>query len=187
MGMPLHFRIMMRKAVAILCLLAVCTIVLDVSYAQGKRIGVSFSYAGAGLDFAFDVDEENFAEFQLRMDTMEMFRISAALPGISASAFWNIIFAKLESRNGNSVRLYAGPGLSLGYTGDIQCRHGLIFGVRGRVGGECAFPRGISVAMNISPMVGGHFGMRDNMINMRLYKNGLLQILTPEVSIRYRF
>lgn len=178
---------MMRKIVAILCLLAVNTLVQDVSHARDKRIGATFSYAGIGMDYAFEIDKENFAEFQLRMDTMEMFRISSAYPGISASAFWNVYFGKLESRNGNIVRLYAGPGLSLGYASDFQWRHGLIFGVRGRVGGECAFQRGISVAMNISPTIGGHFGIRDNMVGMRLYKNGLLQILTPEVSIRYRF
>ena len=177
----------MRKTVAILCLLTVSTFVLNVLHAQNKSVGTTFSYAGTGLDYVFDIDNENFAEFQLRMDTMQMFSISSDLPGIAASAFWNIVFAEFKSRNGNPVRFYAGPGIALGYAGDVQRHPGFIFGVKGRVGGECAFPRGISVAMNISPMIGGHFSLSENMVNMRLYRNGLIQSIIPEISIRYRF
>ncbi len=178
---------MRRGTTILLCLLMAGIFLLDDSYAQTRSFGATFSYAGIGAEYSLDIDKENFAEFQLRIDTIETFRISSAMPGISASAFWNIVFARFESHNGNPVRFYAGPGISLGYAADLFSPHGLDFGVKGRVGGECAFPRGISVAMSISPMVGGHFGIVDGMLNMRLYKNGLLQALMPEVSIRHRF
>ena len=186
-GVLLHCRLRMRKTAAILCFIIVNTLFLSVLNAQNKGIGATFSYAGIGAEYAFDIDKANFAEFQLRMDTMEIYRTSSAFPGISASAFWNMIFARFESRNGNPVRFYAGPGISIGYTGDSGRHHGLVFGVKGRIGGECAFPRGISVAISISPMIGGHFGIRDNMVNMRLYRNGLIQSIMPEVSIRHKF
>lgn len=178
----------MNRTVAILmCLSAAIIFTLDDIHGQSRSIGATFSYAGIGVEYAADIDEGNFAEFQLRMETVEMFNRAGSLPGISASAFWNIIFTKLESGNGNPIRFYAGPGISLGYAQDRISPHGMIFGVKGRVGGECSFPRGISVSMNISPVIGGHFGITDGMVNMRVYRNGLLQILMPEASIRYRF
>lgn len=178
----------MNRTVAILiCLSAAMLFTPDDIHGQSRSIGATFSYAGTGVEYALDVDEGNFAEFQLRMETAEMFRRAGSLPGISASAFWNIIFSKFKSSNGNPIRFYAGPGITLGYDADLQSPHGLIFGVKGRIGGECAFPRGISISMNISPAVGGHFGVTDGMVNMRVYRNGLLQILMPEASIRYRF
>ena len=178
----------MKKVTSILlCLLCAGILLLDDSYAQTRSFGATFSYAGIGAEYALDIDEENFAEFHLRMDTMETFRTSSAMSGISASAFWNIVFARFSSQNGNPIRFYAGPGISIGYAADFASPYGLDFGVKGRIGGECAFPRGISVAMSISPMLGGHFGIEDGMVNMRLYKNGLLQALMPEVSIRHRF
>lgn len=36
-------------------------------------------------------------------------------------------------------------------------------------------------------MIGGHFTIKDEMLNMRLFKVGLLYGTMPEVSVRYKF
>lgn len=178
---------MNKISAAILCTIALCTLFLGEISAQSRYAGLTFSYAGCGLDYSFDIDDKNFAEFQLRAETAEMFRSFHRYPGISASAVWNLIFASTLSRNGNMIRFYSGPGISAGYSRDILAPAGLFFGLKGRVGAECSFPRGISISINLSPMIGGHFTIKDEMLNMRLFKVGLLYGTMPEVSVRYKF
>ena len=170
----------MFKANAILCVLVATALCLDEMNAQQRN-------AGTGLEYCCDVDEENFVGVQLRAETAALFASRSAYPGVSASAFWNMIFKKMDSANGNPVRFYAGPGLCIGYSNDIIGPPGMFFGLKGRVGGECTFTRGVTISMNLSPMLGGHFRINEGMVNMRLYKAGLLYGIMPEVSIRYEF
>lgn len=177
----------MFKANAILCVLVATALCLDEMSAQQRNIGMTFSYAGTGLEYCFDIDDDNFVGVQLRAETSALFAFRSVYPGASASVFWNMIFKKMESANGNPIRFYAGPGLGIGYSNDIIGPPGMFFGLKGRVGGECTFARGVTISMNLSPMLGGHFRINEGMVNMRLYRSGLLYGIMPEVSIRYEF
>lgn len=178
---------MIRKA-SILCIMLIVTFFLDVAHAQEKSVGATFSYAGTGLEYVTSKDSRHFSQYQVRLETSGIFWSDRGTPGISASAFWNIVIAEKKSRNDNTVRIYAGPGFSAGYGGDLKNHpSGIFFGLKGRLGAECSFPRRVTISLSISPMLGGHFSMRDGMINMRLYRTGLCYALMPEAGIRYNF
>lgn len=177
----------MKRTVSILCIFMVSTLFLGVAHAQEKSLGTTFSYAGTGLDYVQFTDSRHFAQYQIRVETTSLFLSEQGKAGISASAFWNTVFAQAESRDGNIVRFYAGPGICAGYSEDIPDPSGVFFGLKGSIGAECSFSRGIAISLSVSPMLGGHFKMKEGMLNMRIYKGGLWYGLMPEVGIRYIF
>lgn len=155
--------------------------------AQPKTVGISFCFSGIGVEYGHQVDMNSFAEFQLKAETTHVFTSFAPYPGFSGSVFWNVIFARHLSRNGNEIRLYAGPGLSAGFSRDILTLEGPFFGLRGRIGGECTFSRGVALRVSLSPMIGMHLRSENKMMGMRLYKTGLLYSIMPEIGISYPF
>ena len=178
----------MKRTVSIFCVLIMSALFLSDLYAQNNSFGATFSYAGTGLEYARKVDEEHFAQYQLRAETTGLFWSSRNKAGLSASAYWNTVLKEMLSRNDNLIRIYAGPGVSAGYSSDIRnIPHGIFIGLRGRVGAECEFERGITLSASLSPMLGGHFTAKEGMINMRLYRTGLYYGVLPEIGIRYNF
>lgn len=177
----------MKRIISILCAFLMTTLFLSESFAQDRSFGATFSYAGTGLEYVQFADSRHFAQYQLRMETTSLFWSDHGKSGISASAFWNTVFAQIESRNGNLVRFYAGPGICAGYSEDIMNPSGIFFGLKGCIGAECSFARGIAISLSISPMLGGHFRLKDGMVNMRLYRGGLCYGFMPEAGIRYIF
>ncbi len=170
----------------IICIL-LCTLCLGEIHAQKKSIGSSFSYAGVGLVYEHGIDAGSFAEIQLRMETSSVFARHDRLPGVSASFTWNMVFAETESRDGNKVVFFAGPGVMAGIAEDIGRGAGLMFGLKGRIGGECTFRRNVSVSLGVSPVIGVHLSRNGGMVNMLLYRTGLLYGIMPEVGIKYAF
>ncbi len=177
----------MLNPLKIVCTLILCTLFLDGLAARSKAVGSTFSYAGPGLVYEHGIDEKTFAEIQLRMETIPLYDFNRRIPGISASFTWNMIFAGFMSRHGNKVELFAGPGAFAGWSDDVLSRKGLIFGLKGRVGGECRFKRNVSVSISVSPVLGVHLGRSGSMMTMLLYQSGLLYGIMPEVGIKYAF
>ncbi|MEE0235104.1 MAG: hypothetical protein UD961_02950 [Bacteroidales bacterium] len=177
----------MKRIVAILGTITLTALFLSEIFAQNRSLGGTFSYAGTGVDYLHFSDSRHFAQYQLRLETSSFFWSDEGKLGISATAFWNTVFAQIESRNGNIVRFYAGPGISVGYSEDIRNLSGIVVGLKGSIGAECSFSRGVSLTLGISPMLGGHFRRKDGMVNMRLYRYGLCYGLMPEAGIRYIF
>ncbi len=176
----------MKRPFAIICTL-ICTLFLGELHAQPKSIGSTFSYAGVGLVYEHEIDESSFAEIQLRMETSSVFHHRLFKPGAAASFTWNMKFAEMESRDGDRIIFFAGPGAALGFTEDMYIRRGLMFGLKGRVGAECTFDRKISVSLSVSPVLGVHLAMHEGMLNMLLYKIGLAYTIMPEIGIKYAF
>ena len=156
-------------------------------HAQKRTLGATFSYAGCGIAYERQVNDEIFYEVQLRAETAHMFSSLASSPGITGSYTWNMIFAESVSRNGNSISFYAGPGVIAGITDGIPLRKGLLFGLKGRIGGECVFSRNVALSASLSPVLGAHVTMIDGMPCMGLYINGLICSIMPEVGIKYSF
>ena len=178
----------MKRTVSILCILMMSALLLDEIHAQNFSFGATFSYVGTGLEYSHDVDEEHFVQYQLRAETTTLFWSSRDKAGISASAFWNTVIKEIKSRNDNRIRFYVGPGVSIGYSSDIRnIPHGIFLGLKGKIGAECEFDRGITLSASLSPMLGGHFTAKEGMISMRLYRTGLYYSILPEVGIRYNF
>ncbi len=175
---------MNRKS--IICII-LCTLFLDAIHAQPKSIGSTFSYAGIGLVYEHGIDATSFAEVQLRMETAPIFTYREFKYGATASFTWNMEFAEIESHDGDRVVFFAGSGAVLGFTEDLLSRRGLMAGLKGRIGAECTFDRKISLSLSVSPVIGVHLGLHEGMLNMLLYKMGLLYTLMPEIGVKYAF
>lgn len=172
---------------AISCVMLMTFFFLSEIHAQKRTLGATFSYAGCGIAYERQVNDETFYEVQLRAETAHMFSSLASNPGITGSFTWNMIFAESVSRNGNSISFFAGPGVIAGITDGIPLRKGLLFGLKGRIGGECVFSRNVALSASLSPVLGAHVTMIDGMPCMGLYINGLMCSLMPEVGIKYSF
>ncbi len=177
----------MPEMLKIICTVILCTLFLSESHAQPKAVGATFSYAGIGLVYEHTTDSGSFIDANLRMETTSVYNYLRKDPGISASFTWNMVFAELESREGNKIRFFAGPGAAVGFAPDLKAGHGLVVGLKGRIGGECTFKRKINVSLSISPVIGLHMTAKNGMTNMLLYKNGLMYSIMPEVGIKYAF
>lgn len=164
-----------------------CMLLLNESSAQVRAVGSSFCYAGTGLTYERIVSEEAFMELQIRVETFELFHFNAPVPGMSASATWNLYFSEFKSGNGNLVRLFAGPGVAVGYMPDMKAPLGTMFGLKGSVGAECRFDRNVAISINVSPILGAHLTMMGGMPHMKLFINGLIYGLMPEIGIKYLF
>ncbi len=175
----------MKRLISV-CIL-ICTLFLGEIHAQMKSVGTSFSYAGIGAVYEHYIDDNSFVDVQLRMETASKFTQRRNNLGVSASFSWNMIFAEMQSWAGKRISFHAGPGVMVGYADDAMSRKGLVFGLKGKIGGECTFPRRITVSASLSPVIGLHLGRHEGMLNMLLYKNGLLYSIMPEVGIKYAF
>lgn len=169
------------------CVLILTVLFLHESSAQNRAVGTSYSYAGIALTYEQPLSDETFMDLQLRAEAFEVFNSKAPYPGMSASMTWNMYFADLQSGNGNYIRFFAGPGIIAGYMPDMRTPYGAVFGLKGRVGGECLFDRNIAISMSLSPVLGAHVTMREGMPHMKFFLNGLRYGLMPEVGIKYLF
>lgn len=175
--MTLVYRTLLLICAAMtLCTNAIC---------QPKSAGVSFCHSGAGLTYEYFTSAETFVQLQLRTDSIEAGVRTDDEPCFAASATWNIICGELTSRNGNKVRLLAGPGVIMGITDDYMAKRGPFAGLAGRFGGECAFDRGITLSVTVTPMLGMHLSRVEDYISMRMFRKGITYAVMPEIGIKY--
>ena len=64
---------------------------------------------------------------------------------------------------------------------------GYFFGLKGRIGAECGFNRNISLSVTLNPVFGSHLILMEEHIEMKYYKNGLINTILPEIGIKYTF
>lgn len=178
---------MIPEAGKILCVIMAATLCMGISQAQSRSAGCTFCFAGVGISYEHQTDDDSFIEMQLRTETYSMFRYGELLPGISASFTWNMVFARAEVRNGSIINFFAGPGIAAGFCDDVKARNGMYFGLKGRIGGECTFPRRVTISIALAPVLGAHVGKSDGTVNMLPYKLGLAYCIMPEVGIKYAF
>ena len=178
---------MAEYGLKISCVIILTLLFLHESSAQERGVGTSYSYAGVGLTYEQPLGNETFMDLQLRAEAFEIFHSNAPFPGMSASMTWNMYFADFQSGNGNDIRFFAGSGVIIGYMPDMRAPYGGVFGLKGRVGGECRFDRNVAISMSLSPILGAHVTMREGMPHMKLFMNGLIYGLMPEVGIKYLF
>lgn len=155
--------------------------------AQPKAISTIWSFNGIGLGYEHHMADNSFIQAEIKSELTEVFVNRKGRVGATASFTWNLVFAQLMSGNGNTVRFYAGPGAIAGMAADRKTSAGCTFGIKGRIGAECTFDRHICLSAGIAPVLGMHTSMKDDVFNMRLYRNGLIYGLLPEVSIKYAF
>ncbi len=176
----------MNRRISMICII-LCTLFLSEAHAQRKSVGSSFSYSGIGIVYEQTIDSNSFAELQLKMETTNLYEDRELGAGMSASLSWNMVFADIGTRDGSNVTFYAGPGLALGITGDIDRKSGFMFGLKGKLGAECTFNRNVTLSICLAPVVGLHLGTLNGEWNMVLYRTGLLYAIMPEIGVKYAF
>ncbi len=175
---------MIRILSSVLLFSAICS---EDSSAQPKAVSSIWSLNGIGLGYEHNMDERSFIQADLRAEMTEVFINRKGTAGVTASFTWNIVFARKVSENGNIIRYYAGPGAIAGAANDLKASYGGIFGFKGRLGMECSFERRITLSLCIAPILGMHTSRKNEVMNMRLYRNGLIYGLLPEIGIKYAF
>lgn len=160
---------------------------LNFAGAQPKSVGAAFSFSGASLSYEHRIADDCFANFSIKTEIGEYLMDRAECPGYSASFAWNIILDSRESRNGNRIDIYAGPGLTAGKSRDFKKPEGYFFGLMCRLGFECSFSRNVIISAGISPIIGSHMEILSDSIRMTCFVSGLLNGIMPEIGIRYRF
>lgn len=156
-------------------------------HAQTKAITSIWSFNALGIGYEHYIDDSSFIQTDLRAEMTEVFVNRKAKAGATASFTWNIIFAETTSANTNVISFYAGLGAIVGFANDVKSSIGGVFGFKGRLGVECSFKRHIAVSACLAPTIGMHVSRKNDVVNMRVYRNGLLYGLLPEVGIKYEF
>jgi len=156
--------------------------------AQSKSLGAVFSFTGLALEYEHYFGTDNsFIGVSLKAEMPETFIGRKEFPGVSSSFVWNISIKEWPSSEGNTIRFFAGPGISIGYVPDFKSGYGVFIGLKGRVGLECDFIRDATISLSMSPVVGSHVIFDGNSSSMKFYRNGLLYTIVPEVGIKHRF
>ena len=155
--------------------------------AQSKDVGMEFSISGISVSYEYYVDSESFIDINLKAECADVFFGRSDFPGASASITWNIIFAESKSCNGNDIRMFAGPGLMMGWGNDLMRPAGLIVGLKGRVGAECEFNRNVTISVSLSPVIGTHMMIFEDYVEMRYYRSGLIASVLPIIGVKYIF
>ena len=156
-------------------------------HAQPKSIGTAYSFNGVALSYEHVLNDDCFLNIDVRAEMLAYFMDRNDTPGISASWSSNFIIKEWQSRNKNTVRFFAGPGAVIGFANDFRKEKGLFFGMKGRIGMECAFDRNISLSASLNPVLGTHMVVVGEHVEMKYYKNGLINTVIPEIGIKYTF
>ncbi|MBR1573319.1 MAG: hypothetical protein IJ652_00555 [Bacteroidales bacterium] len=158
--------------------------------AQRKSVclGGFFSPRACGVTLVFPRDR-SFSDLRLSADLGGVIRGETAIPGVRAEWQYNYILSRWEVPDGTHILLYAGPGAMLGYVYDGSNGRGVAAALNAAVGGGFRFPGSpVLVTVGFSGSVGCHLTMTDSHDSrMTLYKTGLRNFLTPEISLRYDF
>ncbi len=156
-------------------------------HAQPKAIGTSYSFSGLGITYEHHLGSDCFINADVRAEMAALFIDRKNDSGISASVSCNFIIKEWKSRNDNTISIFAGPGIALGLSQDLYKEMGYFFGLKGKIGTECRFDRNISISIALNPVLGSHVIIMDEHIEMKYFKNGLINTILPEIGIKYTF
>lgn len=179
-----HMNCLLLKA-AIAMILAVAS--AHTASAQKNTLGTSWSLSGIGVTYERNTSDNTFAHVAVQAEMGEMFRGTTPYSGVSAAFTWNHVFAQIESVNGTPVRFFAGPGIAAGAGKDFNGPRGLFFGLKGCLGVQCIYKKGVNISVSIAPLLGIQLTRIDENFVTRAYRNGLLETFVPKIGISYRF
>ena len=177
-----------RRGLKTILAFAVSLLALSSVYAQPKSLGASFSFSGFGLVYDHALKNDmSFLEVSLKAESAEGFLGRSVYPGVSVGFAWNMVIKEWLSREGNPIRLFAGPGVIAGYGPDHKSMDGVIIGLKGCFGAECSFARNAVISISLAPVIGSHIELKEGTLLMKYYRNGIQYALVPEIGIKYRF
>ena len=155
------------------------------SDAQTKSMGTFFAPDRTGFSHQRFLHDGTFWNIDLAVDYGACVLRQGDRPGGRLSLGYNFIVWEKDHPEGHS-RIYAGPGVSVGYVTDKDSGYGGMAGISGNAGYEYDFDFPITVSVSLSPMLGIHIHNTDRGLQLNTYINSLLWSLSPQLGIRYR-
>ena len=169
---------------------------------RAQEAGLFSSPKGVGAVFRLPERDNVFHSATFYVDIYGVVTSRCSYPGYKLNISRQYIFSRLQ-RNGYSMTLYAGPGVSAGYVRDhdkgrgfdlvslMSDNQGLMFALSGDAG--CRFDFGGSVALDLSLTAEAGVHVRPNereqsyqATYLSIYNNGLLQALYPQFTILFK-
>lgn len=185
----------MKKPLTI-TLTAIAVLLGIQTHAQPVSAGIFNSLKGIGATVELPHGTDEFTSLSAFVEIFGIPTGRCDKPGGKFNFSHNFIFRKYDN-DATLFELYAGPGLSAGYMRDFEVGKrvdtilkltdtpGLMAALSGRAGCRFSFEKRIALNLSFTAEFGIH-ARRDrnvNNINVRMYHNGLLQCLYPELSI----
>ena len=155
--------------------------------AQPKSMGLVQSLNGISISYEHYLDTDCFIQADTGLILTDVFFGRSNVPGGYAGFSWNFIFFSKELKYGPILRIHAGPGIVAGYSVDNKRVWGPIFGLSGNIALECQYERGVTLSIGASPVIGSHFLIMKDSVNMGMYKRGLTYGFIPELGIKFNF
>lgn len=162
----------------------------EISAQKKTAVGVNLSYASLGVSADVFHDAKYFMSYDLNADFFDYRHFGSLHPGCFAAVSWNYYFARLQSSEGNEIVFYAGPGIMAGYLSDRRktaTYNGCALGMSANVGVQCRFNRNFALSLNVSPVLGAHFSIKENNLRMHYYREGITNMFIPKIGLKYLF
>ena len=151
--------------------------------------GGLFSTKGCGVALVFPRPDGTAAELRLLSDFAQVLRGHEYYPGAKLQYLYRLRVQERTVSDELSVRLTAGPGLTVGAVRDHGKGDGLLAALCGNITADFQFSKvPVTVSAGLSADLGAHLVFKEwHESTMTLYRNGLRKVWQPEISIRYRF
>lgn len=159
------------------------------AFSQEKSAGIFNSPKGFGITFSADTPNYGFNSFNLYADLTGVLSGKYSTPGVRFDYYRGIIIKALTTESFD-CRLYAGPGVSTGFVRDYGSdNYGMLIALNGTFGAKFVFPRRIAIDLGVTADLGLHIRgeERGQTTNLKLYRNGLIRILYPQIKLEYCF
>lgn len=156
---------------------------------RAVEAGGLFSTKGCGAVLVFPHPDGAAAELRLLSDFAQVLRGHEYYPGAKLQYLYRLRVQEQTVSDELSVRLTAGPGLTVGAVRDQGKGDGLLAALCGGFSAEFLFRRvPVTISASLSADLGAHLVFKKwSDSTMTLYRNGLRKAWQPEISIRYRF
>lgn len=151
-----------------------------------KAIGAEFAFTGININYQHTADIMSFHDISLGIDFCKVLDGESRTPGVRFNYIKDYIIAAWI-RTDYTARCFAGPGVAIGYLQDRDKGFGAMLGICGNVGAEFCFRVPVCLSVSLMPVLAGHLASRKGDASLDIYNNGILQLLSPRVGIRYSF
>lgn len=154
--------------------------------ARPKACGAEFSFSGLCINFQASNEEDTFDDFCLGIDFYRFINGEIRHPGVRFTYVRDYVLASF-SRDDFDARWFAGPGMTAGYVQDRNAGFGTLIGLCGNVGIEFDFRMPVCISLSLMPSLATHIIRKDNSTDLNIYFNGLVDLLSPRLGIKYSF
>ena len=177
----------MKQTFKLLCVLVGALFQEAFCQAQYFTGGTFNSPKGMGLaaDFSFR-GEGDFSSAGIWLDARDFFGEGDSDIGIKGSFIHNFTIFTASGPQ-NSLTVYAGPGISMGYVYDIEKDRGVMGALCADVGVRVSLANPLVVSLGFSADLGLHVSKENDGTILSLYKEGLIHSYYPELRFMYNF